>query len=76
MSFPSYTVKPNWVPCQSEHHIYPPSDRTRNLSNADRVLARCLEMSLGPEEVNLLYDASGLCRVHRKHAFFGHKQVF
>lgn len=71
----SYRVKGKWVPHSEMKSIYPASDRSRNISNVNRVLGRCLEVNLGAEDVNFLYDTVGLCRVDRKHALYGHKQV-
>ena len=71
----SYRVKEKWVPRSEIKSIYPASDRSRNISNVNRVLGRCLEVNLGAEDVNFLYDTVGLCRVERKHALHGHKQV-
>ena len=72
---PRYQVANQWVPRKRENTVYPISERNKNLGNVDRVLARCLEINLGPDEVNLIYDTSGLCRMERKHVFHGHKQV-
>ena len=71
----SYPVNGKWVPRSEIKSIYPASDRSRNIGNVNRVLGRCLEVNLGAEDVNFLYDTVGLCRVARKHALYGHKQV-